>query len=154
MLREGAEFLRQRYFFHLSHRSYYWAGPGRGFLLASRRDRIGDHSANYRHQNHRENKDTIGELFDPMHSANAAGTQGRIRKQTSDEKQQGVSRQKIVRNRIDFSESDDDADEPDHGQTNADHGRRDGEDMNANIFLKMLVWIWLGHGKCFAPAND
>jgi hypothetical protein len=51
----------------------------------------------------------------------------------------GVCGQKIVRNRIDFPKSDNNADEPDDRQTDADHGRGDGEDVNANIFFEKFI---------------
>ena len=74
-----------------------------------------------------------------MHPTKAASAQRPIRKQTGDKKQKGVCGQKIVRNRIDFPKSDNDADEPDDSQTHADHGRGDGEDMNANVFFEMFI---------------
>ena len=76
-----------------------------------------------------------------MHPANAPGAQRPIGKETSDQEQKGISSQEIVRERVDLSDCDDDADEPDDRQTDADHGRGNREDMNANIFFEMVSLI-------------
>ena len=74
-----------------------------------------------------------------MHPANAAGAQGPLGKKSSHQKQDGVCGQQIVRDGIALPKSNDDANEPDDRQTDTDHGRGDGEDVDANIFFEMLV---------------
>ena len=80
-----------------------------------------------------------------MHSANAARSQRRIGKQTRDEKEQGIYGEKIVSQSIDVPQSNNDADQPDHGQADTDHRGRDGEKVNTEIFFEMRARFVLRH---------
>ena len=79
-----------------------------------------------------------------MHSTQASRAKGPIRKQTRDQKQQGVGGQEIICQRVGGSKRDNDADQSNNGQANADHCGRDSEDVNANVLFEMAV--------CAAPG--
>ena len=76
-----------------------------------------------------------------MHSAQRARTQRPIRKQTGNQKQKCVSGQKVIRQRVGSSKRNDNPDQSNHGQTNAYHGGRDGENVDADILLQMRVAV-------------
>ncbi len=66
-----------------------------------------------------------------------AGTQRPIRKQAGNQKQQCVSGQKIIRQRVCPSKCNDHTNQSDDSQTNAHHGGGDCEDVDADILLQM-----------------
>jgi hypothetical protein len=65
--------------------------------------------------------------------------QRQIRKQTRDQKQQCGGGEQIIRRRVRGPERDNNTDQSNNGQANADHRRRDSEDVDANVLLELAV---------------
>ena len=74
-----------------------------------------------------------------MHSAQTMRSKRPVRKQTRDQKEQCVGSEEIVGQRIRGSQRDNNANQSNNGQANADHRGRDGEDVDANVMLKVVV---------------
>jgi hypothetical protein len=76
-----------------------------------------------------------------MHSVQRPRPQSPVRKQARDQKQQCVSRQKVISQGVRGSKCNDNTNQSDHGQANAHHRRGDSENMDADILLQMRVWM-------------
>ena len=117
-------------------RAKNWLGVS-GQLTGRNRNRIGDQRTNHDHTNHGDDEYAVRDFFKAMHSTQASGAKGPVRKQTRNQKQQCVGGQEIVCQRVGGSKCDNDADQSDNGQANADHCGRDSEDVNANVLLQV-----------------
>jgi hypothetical protein len=107
--------------------------------MGRNRNRISDQRTNHDHTDHGDDEYPIRDFFKAMHSTQASRAKGPVRKQTRDQKQQGVGGQEIVCQHVGGSQRDNDADQSDNGQANADHCGRDSEDVNANVLLEVAV---------------
>jgi len=88
-----------------------------------------------------EDKDSICDLFQTMHSAQRARTQRPIRKQTGSQEQKCVSGQKIIRQRVCTSKCNDHTNSSDDSKANPHHGGGDCENVDTDILLQMRVWV-------------
>jgi hypothetical protein len=116
---------------------------GRGsigiFSLCGHRDRVSDECADDRHQDHRDNENAIRDPFPVMQSALRAKAKCGIGKKTGQEEQKSIAGKKIVRQSIRLAQRDNDTNKADDRQTNADHPRGNGKNVDGNIFFKMIL---------------
>jgi hypothetical protein len=108
-------------------------------------DRVGDDCANDDHEKKSKQKCDVSCALDAMQTPTAARAQRPVGTDTGEKKDQRVRGEEIVRDGVDLVHGDDDAKETDDGETNADHGRGNGEDMNADVVFQRRRLAWLSH---------